>query len=445
MGPIRTREELEALYDRHVNMVYQICLMLLKNVPDAEDATQTVFRKVMEYQKPFRDPEHEKAWLIVTARNECKNQLRHWWNTRRESPEALEKLTYDPPDSESGELRRLIWELPEKYRLALYLHYYQGYSTQEIGKLLGQEPAAAAVLLMACAFTVVTGLDQRILSLLGGSAQDEELLAPGFTEVDLTSTAENGAAIHVSQMLTDRYNVILLGELTAPEGTVLGPEDYYFYRELTPLDAAGQASGEFSGGLHEMRLLEDGDPSDNHMTFLLWFYLSAYDLEADRFRLSLDDLGVKGDTQVVNGQEIRLAPPVVSGHWEFEFPMAGEPLGSVQHPDQPLAFGTEELTISEIRVTPVMLLIKLGDGQKDVLQTSDCYYQETGTIWWNTITLQDRDGNAVPLDFAWGNDTAQWGDAAFYFSQILDPAQFDGGSVTILGQTFPLDSLVPAE
>lgn len=72
MEPIRTREELEALYDRHVNMVYQICLMLLKNVPDAEDATQTVFRKVMEYQKPFRDPEHEKAWLIVTARNECK-------------------------------------------------------------------------------------------------------------------------------------------------------------------------------------------------------------------------------------------------------------------------------------------------------------------------------------------------------------------------------------
>ena len=305
--------------------------------------------------------------------------------------------------------------------------------------------AAAAVLLMACAFTVVTGLDQRILGLLGGSAQDGELLAPGFTEVDLTSTAENGAAIHVSQMLTDRYNVILLGELTAPEGTVLGPEDYYFYRELTPLDAAGQASGEFSGGLHEMRLLEDEDPSDNRMTFLLWFYLSAYDLEADRFRLSLDDLGVKGDTQVVNSQEIRLAPPVVSGHWEFEFSMAGEPLGSVQHPDQPLAFGTEELTISEIRVTPVMLLIKLGDGQENVLQTSDRYYQETGAVWWDTITLQDRDGNAVPLDFAWGNDTAQWGDAAFYFSQILDPAQFQGGSVTILGQTFPLDDLVPAE
>ena len=72
MGTIRTGEEVAALYRRHVGMVYQICLMLLKNVPDAEDATQTVFQKAMEYDKPFRDPEHEKEWLIVTARNHCK-------------------------------------------------------------------------------------------------------------------------------------------------------------------------------------------------------------------------------------------------------------------------------------------------------------------------------------------------------------------------------------
>ncbi len=39
MGTICTGEEVAALYRRHVGMVYQICLMLLKNVPDAEDAT----------------------------------------------------------------------------------------------------------------------------------------------------------------------------------------------------------------------------------------------------------------------------------------------------------------------------------------------------------------------------------------------------------------------
>ena len=39
----RSTEEVEAIYHRHIKMVYQICLMLMKNVPDAEDAAQTVF------------------------------------------------------------------------------------------------------------------------------------------------------------------------------------------------------------------------------------------------------------------------------------------------------------------------------------------------------------------------------------------------------------------
>ena len=59
MAGDNTKEELINLYQRRVGMVYQICLMLMKNVPDAEDACQTVFRKVMERAEPFRDPEHE--------------------------------------------------------------------------------------------------------------------------------------------------------------------------------------------------------------------------------------------------------------------------------------------------------------------------------------------------------------------------------------------------
>jgi len=139
MESIRSQEEVASLYRRHADMVYQICLMLMKNVPDAEDAVQTVFRKVMEYPKPFRDPEHEKAWLIVTARNECKNQLKHWWRTCRAGPEALEQLTWEQPGD--GELWDTILSLPEKERLTLYLHYYQGYSSLETAEILGQNPS----------------------------------------------------------------------------------------------------------------------------------------------------------------------------------------------------------------------------------------------------------------------------------------------------------------
>ena len=134
-----SREETAGLYRRYSKLVYQICLVLLKNVADAEDASQTVFRRAMERGEPFRDPEHEKAWLIVTARNECRNQLRHWWRTRRAGEEALDQLVWEEP-SDQG-----VWEqvaaLPRPHRLVLYLHYYQGYTTGEIAGLLGENPS----------------------------------------------------------------------------------------------------------------------------------------------------------------------------------------------------------------------------------------------------------------------------------------------------------------
>ena len=139
MAGAYSKEELAGLYRRRVGMVYQICLMLLKNVPDAEDACQTAFRKVLEQSEPFRDPEHERAWLIVTARNECRNQLKHWWRTRRAGEEALETIPWEAP--EDGEVWQALLSLPERERTALYLHYYQGYSTEETAELMGTKPA----------------------------------------------------------------------------------------------------------------------------------------------------------------------------------------------------------------------------------------------------------------------------------------------------------------
>ena len=134
-----SREEIETIYRRNFKLVYQICLVLMKSVPDAEDAAQTVFGRVMERGEPFRDPEHEKAWLIVTARNECRDQLKHWWRRCREDPSALDALVWEQP--EDG----LVWEqvaaLPDKHRLVLYLHYYQGYATDEIAQMLGDNPS----------------------------------------------------------------------------------------------------------------------------------------------------------------------------------------------------------------------------------------------------------------------------------------------------------------
>ena len=134
-----SREEIAVIYRRQFKMVYQVCLVLMKSIPDAEDAAQTVFRRVMERDTPFRDPEHEKAWLIVTARNECRDQLKHWWRTRREDPSALDALVWEQP--EDAQVWDQVAALPDKHRLVLYLHYYQGYTTDEIAQMLEENPS----------------------------------------------------------------------------------------------------------------------------------------------------------------------------------------------------------------------------------------------------------------------------------------------------------------
>ena len=127
------------IYERNVDSIYRLCFSYLKNKDDAFDAMQNTFFRMIQKKKTFDSPEHEKAWLIVTARNECKNQLKHWWRTRRSGPEELERLTWQQP--EDGEVWALLLSLPPKERLAIYLHYYQGYSTEEAARIMGSKPA----------------------------------------------------------------------------------------------------------------------------------------------------------------------------------------------------------------------------------------------------------------------------------------------------------------
>ena len=138
-GSAYSPEEIETIYQRNFTLVYQLCLVLMRSVPDAEDAAQTVFRRVMEREQPFCDLEHERAWLIVTARNECRDQLKHWWRARRGDASALDSLTWEQPGDS------FVWEqvaaLPGKHRLVLFLHYYEGYTTDEIARMMGENPS----------------------------------------------------------------------------------------------------------------------------------------------------------------------------------------------------------------------------------------------------------------------------------------------------------------
>ncbi len=131
---LRTNNNIAEIYNRHVSTVYKVCFMFMKSVPDTEDAVSATFIKLLESKKEFESEEHEKAWLIVTASNHCKNKLKHWWrkNTDISSIPENEASLEDDKD----EMLELVLALPEKYKAAVYLYYYEGYSSVEIARLL---------------------------------------------------------------------------------------------------------------------------------------------------------------------------------------------------------------------------------------------------------------------------------------------------------------------
>lgn len=129
---------LEELIDKHEHTLFRAALAILGDVQEAEDAVQDTFLCYLEKRPELRDGEHEKAWLLKVAANRCKSVLRR--RKRRPTVELLD--IYPAPEREDGsqELVEAILALPPNQRSAVHLHYYEGYTSEEIGAILGQRP-----------------------------------------------------------------------------------------------------------------------------------------------------------------------------------------------------------------------------------------------------------------------------------------------------------------
>lgn len=125
--------------EKYGDMLYRICLIILGNTADAEDAVQETFIKYVQKSPDFNDSGHEKAWLITVATNKCRDMLRYRSRHMTESEELLNSYAVEKEDS--GILEALM-ELKDKYRIILTLHYVEGYKTEEIAELTGISPSA---------------------------------------------------------------------------------------------------------------------------------------------------------------------------------------------------------------------------------------------------------------------------------------------------------------
>ena len=114
------------LLDDYGNAVLRLAYSYLHNLHDAEEILQDTLMKYLERHPAFQSAGHEKAWLLRVAANLCKNRLDY---NRLRRTDGEEDLSF-------------VWEavksLPEPYRAAIHLYYYEGYSTREAARILGR-------------------------------------------------------------------------------------------------------------------------------------------------------------------------------------------------------------------------------------------------------------------------------------------------------------------
>lgn len=128
----------EAAYTRYaqlyMDMVFRVAFGYVQSRSDADDVVQAVFLRLWKRRPDFESDAHAKHWLLRVAINESKRLVCAPW--RRVQP--LDGCAELPalPTAEHRELLDAVLRLKPKHRTALYLHYYEGLSTQEIAAAL---------------------------------------------------------------------------------------------------------------------------------------------------------------------------------------------------------------------------------------------------------------------------------------------------------------------
>lgn len=130
-----TNEQFTDLATKYIDTVFRVALGWLKNKDEAEDVTQNTLLKLYREPKPFQSEQHVKHWLIRVAINECKKTVRSPWRSHEPIADYANTLGFTTP--EHSDLFYAVMDLPQKYRVPIFLYYYEDYSTAEISKLMG--------------------------------------------------------------------------------------------------------------------------------------------------------------------------------------------------------------------------------------------------------------------------------------------------------------------
>jgi RNA polymerase sigma-70 factor (ECF subfamily) len=138
---------------------------MVRNQAIAEELAQEVFLRVYRSRQSYRAEARFTTWLYRIATNLAVNHAR---DTKRER--AVQSVYLDAPDEETGKrpdvtddapsaeenilrnervkaIRAHVMALPERQRMAVVMHKYQGMDYREIGEVLKLSESATKSLL----------------------------------------------------------------------------------------------------------------------------------------------------------------------------------------------------------------------------------------------------------------------------------------------------------
>lgn len=287
---------------------------------------------------------------------------------------------------------------------------------------------AAALMLMACAFTVATGLDQRIVEYFKGEPKDASLMSAGIVPVEQSHTYDNGWTVKIKQVLMDRNSIAALVELTAPEGIV--PELEYRIFDMEPTITSAHGEELLLGGMPRGIPLEDPDPEDNQAT-ILWSYdvlLGVEEMWGGSFTLTPRQFF----------WSTKEGPVQFSDGWSCTGTLPTEDAGLLYQMDEPFSLEGKELGLKSIYISPIRFVFTLEACDP----TMDTLHEERGSV---SLTLED--GSIVKMEegiySASADQTGETDDCRIQFQpeKLVDPENVT--AVTLYGQTFSLNGLQP--
>jgi len=151
--------EMAVVYDKYKNTVYRAAFSICRNTADAEDITHDVFLKRFGYTKSFADENHEKAWLLRVTVNRCRDLLKSF-RYKYTVPLEEESVVYET--TEESAVYNAVMELPPKYRIAVHLCYYEGYSVKEISGIVKKSETAVQTQLYRARKMLKTKLGEEL-------------------------------------------------------------------------------------------------------------------------------------------------------------------------------------------------------------------------------------------------------------------------------------------